>query len=248
MSLLDCKMVYRGAVSGLSYSDYGKVINRLSVGTRLSLRPVTNLYDSRAVGVFLDKYQVGWIPKANNARVSELIRDKGATLTAVVTNHSLEQSFENRLYINVFHESDETPEAVTTTNQVTKASTKESKMTTMNKLIETNKSSAVSAAFLEAGHIANKQVSKLLGKQLPMMVRGYADTPIGRLVLANIAVLAVDHFRADNKQLRRLAQAMQVNAYHELLRDLDIDGMIDELLENGSIKRALTKLDDVVED
>lgn len=247
MSLLDGKMVYRGAVSGLSYNDYGKVVNRLSVGTRLSLRPVTNLYDSLAVGVFLDKYQVGWIPKANNARVSELIRDKGATLTAVVTNHSLEQSFENRLYINVFMDDSDSVSTPAEVKQANK-STGETKMTTVNKLIETNKSSAVSAAFLEAGHIANKQVSKVLGKQLPIMVRGYADTPIGRLVLANIAVLAVDHFRADNKQLRRLTQAMQVNAYHELLRDLDIDGMIDELLENGSIKRALTKLDDVVED
>ena len=247
MGLNDGQMVYRGAVSGLSYNDYGKVVNRLSVGTRLSLRPVTNQYDSRAVGVFLDKYQVGWIPKANNARVSELVRDKGATLTAVVTNHSLEQSFENRLYINVFMGDSDSVSTPTEVEQANK-STGETKMTTMNKLIETNKSSAVSAAFLEAGHIANKQVSKVLGKQLPMMVRGYADTPIGRLVLANLAVLAVDHFRSDNKQLRRLAQAMQVNAYHELLRDLDIDGMIDELLENGSIKRALSKLDDVAED
>lgn len=205
------------------------------------------MYDSRAVGVFLGNYQVGWIPKAQNAKVSELVRDQGRTLVATVTNHNTAQSFETRLYINVFLEGVDDNEGFIESKQVPNI-TKESKMTTMNKLIETNKSSAVSAAFLEAGHIANKQVSKVLGKHLPMMVRGYADTPIGRLVLANLAVLAVDHFRADNKQLRRLAKAMQVNAYHELLRDLDIDGMIDELLENGSIKRALSKLDDVAVD
>lgn len=244
MGLNGGQMVYRGPVSGLSHNDYAKVITKLVVGAKLSLRPVTNMYDSRAVGVFLDKHQVGWIPKASNARVSELVRDQGKTLAAIVTNHNTDQSFETRLYINVFLESEEEPEAFAASKQAAKTTTKETKMTTMNKLIETNKSSAVSAAFLEAGHIANKQVSKVLGKQLPIMVRGYADTPIGRLVLANLAVLAIEHFRADNKQLRRLAQAMQVNAYHELLRDLDIDGVIDELLENGSIKRALTKLDD----
>ena len=59
MGLSDSQMVYRGTVSGLSYNDYAKVITKLVVGVKLSLRPVTNMYDSKAVGVFLDKYQVG---------------------------------------------------------------------------------------------------------------------------------------------------------------------------------------------
>ncbi len=156
MGLKDGQMVYRGPVSGLSHNDYAKVINKLVVGAKLSLRPVTNMYDSRAVGVFLGNYQVGWIPKAQNAKVSELVRDQGRTLVATVTNHNTDQSFETRLYINVFLEGGDDNEGFIESKQAPNI-TKESKMTTMNKLIETNKSSAVSAAFLEAGHIANKQ-------------------------------------------------------------------------------------------
>lgn len=117
-------------------------------------------------------------------------------------------------------------------------------MSKISNLIEINKTSATSAAYMEAGHIANKQLGKVMSKQLPMMVRGYADTPLGHLIMANLAVLAIDHFRPDQRQLRRLAQAMQVQAYQELLKELDIDGMIDDLLDNGGIKRALAKLKD----
>lgn len=116
-------------------------------------------------------------------------------------------------------------------------------MNKIEQVVDTNKKAITSAAFLEAGYIANKQMSKVLSKKLPMMVRGYADTPAGRLVVANLAVMLVQHFRPDNKQLVRLTSAMQTQAYGELIRELDIDGMIDELLENGSIKRAMKTLE-----
>ena len=230
------EVLYRGEVTGLYYLLYSKHIDHLEVGTKLVLIPVENQYDPNAVGVFYQGDQIGWVPKAKNGPVRLALRELG-TVSATVLNHDKTLGFNSRLYIGATTPTRHTMNTNTATAQ-------EPKMSKINTLIETNKTSASSAAFMEAGYIANKQLGKVLGKQLPMMVRGYADTPLGHLVLANLALLAVEHFRSDQRQLRRLAQAMQVQAYQELLKELDIDGMIDDLLENGSIKRALSKLKD----
>lgn len=112
----------------------------------------------------------------------------------------------------------------------------------MSKFIENNKVVATSAAFMEAGRIANSQASKFAAKQLPMMVRGYAETAIGRLVLANIAQMAQEHFRPNDQRLKKLSQAMMVSAWQEVYQQIDIDGFIDQLLENKGMARAFEKL------
>lgn len=229
------EVLYRGEVTGLSYHLYSQHIDHLEVGTKLVLIPVENQYDPNAVGVFYRGDQIGWIPKAKNGPLRSALKEL-KTAFATVLVHDKSQGFNSRLYIGA------TAPARHTLNTNTAA--QEPKMSKLNNLIETNKNSASSAAYMEAGHIANKQLGKVMSKQLPMMVRGYADTPLGHLIMANLAVLAIDHFRPDQRQLRRLAQAMQVQAYQELLKELDIDGMIDDLLDNGSIKRALSKLKD----
>ena len=235
------EVLYRGEVTGLSYHLYSQHIDHLEVGTKLVLIPVENQYDPNAVGVFYQGDQIGWIPKAKTGPLRSALQEL-KTAFATVLVHDKSQGFNSRLYIGAT-----TPvkgAASRTSHTHINTATQEPKMSKLNNLIETNKNSASSAAYMEAGYIANKQLGKVLGKQLPMMVRGYADTPLGHLVLANLALLAIDHFRPDQRQLRRLTQAMQVQAYQELLKELDIDGMIDDLLENGSIKRALSKLKD----
>lgn len=116
----------------------------------------------------------------------------------------------------------------------------------MNKLVNDtiarNSNNATSAAFLEAGRIANRQATKLASKHLPMMVRGYADTAGGRLVLANIAATAVAQFRPGDKRLARLADAMMVTAYQEVLQSFDIEKIIEDMLSNETIKAALNKV------
>lgn len=116
----------------------------------------------------------------------------------------------------------------------------------MNKLVNDtiarNSNNATSAAFLEAGRIANRQATKLASKHLPMMVRGYADTAGGRLVLANIAATAAAQFRPGDRRLARLADAMMVTAYQEVLQSFDIEKMIEDMLSNETIKAALSKV------
>lgn len=114
---------------------------------------------------------------------------------------------------------------------------------TIDTIIDKNKQTAVSAAFMEAGRIANNQVAKIAGKQLPVIVRGYADTALGKVVMANLANFAAQKLRPADQRLNKLTGAMMVQAYQELYAEFDIEQMIEDLLDNSSIKKALKTID-----
>lgn len=113
----------------------------------------------------------------------------------------------------------------------------------MSQIITKNVNVATTAAVLEAGRIANNQITKVISKKAPIMVRGYVDTPLGKLVMANLANMAAQHFRPDDTRLLKLTDAMMVQAYQEVIQDFDIEGMIESLLDNKNIKQALEKVD-----
>ena len=115
--------------------------------------------------------------------------------------------------------------------------------TVVDQTLSNNKSAAKAAAYLEAGRIANNQASKQLAKHLPLMVRGYADTPIGKLLVANLVQSLAQHFKPDNQQLAKLAGAMTTQAYAEMLKNFDIEALIDGFLNDGAIKNALSKVE-----
>lgn len=114
-------------------------------------------------------------------------------------------------------------------------------------IIEKNVTLGTNAAFLEAGRIANNQISAIAGKKLPIMVRAYADTAMGRLLLANLAMAAAEHFRPGDQRLDRLTKAMAVTAYQEVLQQFDIEQMIEDLISNKTIAKALKAVDVDVE-
>lgn len=249
------KLVYRGTVTGLSFHKYGQHINHIMVGTTLRLLKIKNEHDDYAVGVFLPHLgnpQIGWIPKGLNGGLHRLLSD-GEHLTCTVTNHNVTGDFSTRLYIQVYsgdEDEDEDEEGIQPYNVKTKtagpviATKKEIIMSSkLNTVIDSNKSAATVAAYQEAGRLANKKAKEVLAKKAPLMVRGYVDTPIGGLVIANLAMLAQQQFRPDDARLVKLTRAMQVQAYQELIQSFDIESFIDELLENNTVKRALAKLD-----
>ncbi|QFR57593.1 hypothetical protein CPT_Slocum_013 [Serratia phage Slocum] len=108
-------------------------------------------------------------------------------------------------------------------------------MTKIAKVVELNKSAALSAARITAGKIAIKNVTKIVGGKLPLMVRGYADTAIGQLVIANIVKFAVDQYAANNKNAVLVADAMVEGAMIAALEGLDIEGLIDGLLKGVNL-------------
>lgn len=113
----------------------------------------------------------------------------------------------------------------------------------VTKVINNNKTAAASAAYMEAGRMANDKAATILSKKAPLMVRGYVDTPLGKLLIANIAQLALEQLRPNDQRASKLAKAMQVQAYSELIRTFDIQGMLDEILNSTTVKKALKTLD-----
>jgi hypothetical protein len=117
------------------------------------------------------------------------------------------------------------------------------KETIMNKILANNTSAATIAAYNEAGRLANKQATKLVSKALPMMARGYADTAFGRLVVANAAVMGVEQFMPENTQAKILTQAMLTQAYQEVFQLVDIEGMLDQLVNDPKLGKVLAKME-----
>lgn len=64
-----------------------------------------------------------------------------------------------------------------------------------------------------------------------------------RLLLANIAMAAAEHFRPGDQRLDRLTKAMAVTAYQEVLQQFDIEQMIEDLISNKTIAKALKAVD-----
>lgn len=111
-------------------------------------------------------------------------------------------------------------------------------------LVNNNKDGLQAAAYLEAGRIANNQLTKLASKSLPIMVRGYADTAVGKIVVANLAQQIILQFRPQEPKLVKLSQAMVTEAMQSLIQTIDIEAFIDQLVGSAEGRRALDKLGD----
>ena len=121
---------------------------------------------------------------------------------------------------------------------------KETKIMTTAKIVDTNVSAAKAAALNEAGRIANVKLSQIVSKSAPLMVRGYIETPIGHLVVANAFKMAVGQFQPDNSKAVLLADAMLAQAYQGILQHFDIEGILNEFLDDSKITKALPKVVD----
>lgn len=105
--------------------------------------------------------------------------------------------------------------------------------------LNANKDLAKSAAYLEAGRITNNKLQALVVPQLPLMVRGYANTPVGKLVLANLLLVGIQKFKPENQALSKLAYASVTQAYAEVFESFDIEGIIDGFMKDSAVGRAL---------
>lgn len=125
---------------------------------------------------------------------------------------------------------------------VTNSTTQENKTmsnvkTTATAVAAKNKSAAVTVAKLEAGRIAIKQVSRVVTPKLPMMIRGYADSEIGRLVMANLFNFAVTQFAPNNANAQVVADAMLEGAMLEMLQKFNFEEMINEVVSKVDINK-----------
>ena len=108
-------------------------------------------------------------------------------------------------------------------------------MTKIANIVAANKSAVVNAAKLEAGKIALTQITKVAAKKAPFMIKGYIDTPIGRVVIANLLSVAVDQYAPANQKAKAVAGAALEAAMLEMVQSFNIAEMIDEMVKGIDI-------------
>jgi len=113
----------------------------------------------------------------------------------------------------------------------------------VTRTMDANVDAAKVAAQIAMGKTLNAVVAKQLSdrKVLPIMVRGYADTAFGAVVIANAADFAVKQFNIQNPKARIATEAMMQAAMVELLAQVDFEGIINDVLSNvtlGDISEA----------
>lgn len=252
-------VLYSGHVTGTSYGRYLHHAN--NIHPKMAMRVIPhpeNKYDANATGIYIGDDQIGWVPKAYNATCAKALAE-GMELQAEVIKHNRSASqLDARLHVEIrplisrkrvqddlnpwaMEPREPAPYFLNTTQPTQPEQNTMAK--SINNIVEQNVSLGTSAAFLEAGRIANNQLSSICSKKLPIMVRAYADTALGRLILANLALMARDHFRPNDERLGKLANAMTVSAYQEVLQNFDLEQMIDDMLQNSTIKKALKSID-----
>lgn len=95
------------------------------------------------------------------------------------------------------------------------------------------------AGKLAAGKALNTAVQTKVVPKLPLMIRGYASTPFGGVVMANVVATALTHYAPDNPKVQMLSEAMLQSAMVDLLSIVDIEGMVTEFLSSDEASRVL---------
>lgn len=113
-------------------------------------------------------------------------------------------------------------------------------MTKIANIVAANKSAVINAAKLEAGKIALTQITKVAAKKAPFMIKGYIDTPIGRVVIANLLSVAVDQYAPSNQKAKAVAGAAMEAAMLEMVQSFNIAEMIDEMVKGIDISTFTT--------
>lgn len=110
---------------------------------------------------------------------------------------------------------------------------------TATAIVAANKNAAVNAAKLEAGSIVLKKVSGIAASKAPFMIRGYVDTAVGRVVIANLLNFAVSQYAPNNRKAVIAADAAMQAAMLELVQSFNVGEMIDEVLKGVNLSSLI---------
>lgn len=116
-------------------------------------------------------------------------------------------------------------------------------MSKLANVVSVNKTAAISAARITGGKIAIKNITKLIAPKLPIMVRGYADTSVGQLVIANLFKFAIENYAPQNKNAVLVADAMLEGAMINVLEGFNIEEMIESVLKGVNLESLTAPVD-----
>lgn len=115
------------------------------------------------------------------------------------------------------------------------------KTTTLNTL-EQNKQAAIIAAKVDAGRIINKQIIKQLKPHVPMLLRGYLDTPLAPVIAANVVAMIGNH--TDNSKVKKVSELMLLGAADATVQSFNLDKIIDHVLAGIKLPAGFLDADD----
>jgi len=115
---------------------------------------------------------------------------------------------------------------------------------TLSVLTEENKEAAKVAARLTAGNILNDRAVKLITPQIPMMARGYAQTEVGKAIIANVVAGAIVTFAPTNDKAVMASQAMIHSAMANLVGSFNIEEMVNEFLSGINLDAITTEVEE----
>jgi hypothetical protein len=98
-------------------------------------------------------------------------------------------------------------------------------------MLDANKEAFKTSASRRSGKIINDRLIGLIKPKLPVMVRGYADTELGRFVMANLLAAAVVKFGTNHPKLLVAADMAVQDAADQFLGSFNLEDIINELLD-----------------
>jgi ssDNA-binding replication factor A large subunit len=85
LSELSHGMVYYSSIKGIRFQEHGKTIYKQDAMTELELIPEPeNPYDNKAVGVWLDGKQMGYIPRTQNKAIFKALEDDDPQIKCIL--------------------------------------------------------------------------------------------------------------------------------------------------------------------
>jgi hypothetical protein len=102
-------------------------------------------------------------------------------------------------------------------------------------LKDTNLDSAKASGKRRVGNVVLNRAATMIKPQLPMMVRGYVEEPIGKIVLANLLAAVLLKYKHDDERFVVVAEALVDAAADELVVSFDIEGKLDSLIDGLNI-------------
>ena len=171
-----------------------------------------------------------WRKVSETAKVS-MCMDTFKDYASKDVQHALEKTIEKEM--------EEKTKQIKTTKKETFMS--KLKTTTLSTL-EQNKQAAIIAAKVDAGRIINKQVIKQLKPHVPMLLRGYLDTPLAPVIAANVVAMIGNH--TDNSKVKKVSELMLLGAADATVQSFNLDKIIDDVLAGIKLPAGFLDADD----
>ena len=116
---------------------------------------------------------------------------------------------------------------------------------TIGVMVEGNKGAAKASAKRRAGNMLNDRIVGMIAPKLPYMARGYAESPLGKAMIANAVAGAIVHFGYTNEKLMLASDAMVTAAMDEFIGSFNLEAMINELVDGIDLSSVKDAGDDV---